>query len=343
MELGILIEELSALTGPAGCEDYVRENIQEKLSPLCDEVWTDVMGNVIGVKHCGKPNARKLLLDAHIDEVGLIVTGIENGFLRFSSLGGIDVRILPATGVRVLAGEGIYGVIDTMPPHALSAADMEKSIPMDQLVIDIGMTQEEAEAAVSLGTSVSFDVQPMRMGGSILCGKSLDDRACAAIILKVMENVRNVQLDVDLYCMFSTQEEVGVRGAAAGVYGIDPDYALVLDVTHARTPEGGRPNLMDMGGGPAVGIGPNMTHSMTKALVDLAKANDIPYQMEVMGGSSGTNAWQIQIARGGVATGVLSVPLKYMHTPHEVIDLKDADLVERLVTIFVQQAGEVLK
>ena len=343
MELATMIVELSSLPGPSGQEDFVREDICAKLEPLCDEVWKDAMGNLIGVKRCGKSQVKKLLLDAHMDEVGLIVTGIERGFLRFSPLGGIDARILPATGVRVLTDSPIYGVIDTMPPHALSASDMDKSVPVDQLVIDIGMTQQEAENAVPLGTPVSFYVWPVRLGESRMCGKSLDNRASAGILLKVMENLKDAELDMDVYCMFSVQEELGVRGAAPGVYGIDPDYALVLDVTHAKTHDARSTGLMEMGGGPAIGIGPNMTRTMTEALVDIAKENNIPYQMEVMSGSSGTNAWQIQIARGGIATGVVSLPLKYMHTPHEVIDLQDAALVERLVTAFVKQAGEVLK
>lgn len=341
METQTRLERLSALNGPSGSEDSVRAFLTEQLETLCDETYTDTMGNLIAVKRCGKPGAKKLLLDAHMDEVGFIVTGIENGFLRFAPLGGIDARVLPATKVRVLAEEPLPGVIDTMPPHALKAEDMEKAVPMDDLVIDVGLTQEEAEACVPLGTVAVYDMQPTRLQNGRLAGKCFDDRACVEIILRTLEAVQNEQLDVDLYCMFSTQEELGTRGASAGVYGVEPELALVLDVTHAKTPDAQGIELMELGGGPAIGVGPNMTHHITQKLIQLAQDENIPYQMEVMSGSSGTNAWPIQIARGGVCTGVLSVPLRYMHTPNEVIDLADVDATARLVTAFVRQSGEV--
>ena len=142
MDFFSLIEELSPEYGPAGFEDRVRDLLWQKLTPLCDETWTDTMGNLIGVKRSVQPDAKKLLLDAHMDEVGLIVTGIENGFLRFGNLGGIDAQVLPATTVTVLTQDGpLPGVIDTMPPHALSTEDMDKAVPMDALVIDVGMTR----------------------------------------------------------------------------------------------------------------------------------------------------------------------------------------------------------
>ena len=342
MDFFSLIEELSPEYGPAGFEDRVRDLLWQKLTPLCDETWTDTMGNLIGVKRSVQPDAKKLLLDAHMDEVGLIVTGIENGFLRFGNLGGIDARVLPATTVTVLTQDGpLPGVIDTMPPHALSTEDMDKAVPMDALVIDVGMTQAEAEATVPLGTPVAFCTRPERLAGERITGKSLDDRACAAMLLLVLEELKNTALPVDLYVMFSVQEELGTRGAGCGVYGIDPDWALVLDVTHAKTPDARSVTLMDLGGGPAIGVGPNMTRAISDTLIRLAKETVSPYQLEIMSGSSGTNAWPIQISRGGIAVGVLSLPLRYMHTPQEVIDGRDAEYMVRLVTEFVRRIEEV--
>lgn len=342
MEAQTRLERLSALNGPSGSEDSVREFLTAELKPLCDDIYTDAMGNLIAVKRCGKLGAKKLLLDAHMDEVGFIVTGMENGFLRFAPLGGIDARVLPATKVRVLAEEPLPGIIDTMPPHALKAEDMEKAVPMDDLVIDVGLTQEEAEARIPLGTVAVYDTQPTCLQNGRLAGKCFDDRACVEIVLRTLEAVQNEQLDVDLYCMFSTQEELGMRGASAGVYGVEPDVALVLDVTHAKTPDAQSIELMELGGGPAIGVGPNMSHEFTRQLTQIAQDENIPYQLEVMSGSSGTNAWPIQIAQGGVCTGVLSLPLRYMHTPNEVIDLADVDATARLVTAFVRKRGEVL-
>ncbi len=331
------IMSLSALSGVSGSEQAVTEWLQAAVKPYCDEAYTDVMGNLIAVQKCGKADAKKILLDAHIDEVGLIVTGVEKGFLRFAAVGGVDARVLPALQVMVQTDPPIHGVIDSMPPHALSAADMDKPVPIDALVIDIGMTQEQAESAVKPGTPVSFDVDPVMLGEYRLCGKSLDDRACAGILCSIMERLHGKSLQADVYYLFSVQEEVGCRGAQPGVFGIEPDYAIVLDVTHGKTPDAGGVGLLELNGGPAVGVGPNMTRSMTKALTELAAELEMPFQMEVLPGSSGTNAWVIQISRRGIATAVVSLPLRYMHTPHEVMDMRDAEAIAQLVSEYISR------
>lgn len=331
------IFRLSALGGVSGNEQAVTAWLKEQVAPFCDTAYTDVMGNLIAVQKCGKENAKRILVDAHIDEIGLIVTGVERGFLRFAAVGGVDARVLPAMQVMVQTNPPIHGIIDSMPPHALSAADMEKPFPMDGLVIDIGMNHEDASALVPLGTPVTFDVQPVMLGEHRLCGKSLDDRACAAIVMEVMERLQGKVTDADVYYMFSAQEELGGRGAQPGVFAIAPDYAIVLDVTHAKTPDASGIGLLDLNGGPAVGVGPNMTRSMSKGLTELAAELNMPCQLEVMAGSSGTNGWPIQISRGGVATAVVSLPLRYMHTPHEVMDLRDAEAIAQLVSAYISR------
>ena len=336
MELREITEKLSAMYGPIGFEQNVTSWLSEQIKPFCDEVYTDIMGNLVAVKKCGKKNAPKMLLDAHIDEIGLIVTGIENGFLHFASLGGVDPRILPALQVKVLTDPPIYGLIDSLPPHALKADEMEKPFDMEKLTIDIGMTQEEAEAAVALGTPVVFDVEPVMLGDNRLCGKSLDDRACAAIIYRVMEELATEELNLDMYYLFSAQEEVGARGATTAAFEIAPDYAIAMDVTFAKSPDSNGYDQMNMGGGPAIAIGPNMNHKMSSDLIALAKKMEMPYQVDVIRANSGTNAWPIQISRGGVATALISLPLKYMHTPHEVMDLRDAENIVKLVSEYIR-------
>lgn len=337
MTLKEIIEKLSAMYGPTSFEQPVTDWLMDSIKPYCDEAYTDVMGNLIAVRKCGKENAPKILVDAHIDEIGLIVTGIEKGFLRFATLGGVDPRILPALQVKVLTDPPIHGIVDSLPPHALSASEMEKPFEVTSLSIDIGMTQEEAEALVALGTPVVFDVDPVMLGEHRLCGKSLDDRACAAIICKVMENLVDVQLNADMYYMFSAQEEVGARGGQTGAFGIAPDYAIVMDVNFAKSPDSNGYDQMDMGGGPAIAVGPNMNHKMSSALIALAKEMDMPYQVDVIRAGSGTNAVPIQISRGGVATALISLPLKYMHTPHEVMDLRDGENIVKLVSEYIRR------
>ena len=332
-----IVEHLSAMYGPAGFEMPVTAWLADLIRPYCDDVYTDVMGNLVGVKKCGKENAPRFVLDAHIDEIGLIVTGIENGFLHFATLGGVDPRILPALQVKVLTDPPIRGIIDSLPPHALSADEMEKPFVLDKLTVDVGMTQQEAEEKIALGTPIVFDVEPVMLGEHRLCGKSLDDRACAAIICKVMEELADAQLNCDMYYLFSSQEEVGGRGATTAVFDIAPDYAIAMDVTFAKSPDSNGYDQMDMGGGPAIAVGPNMNHKMSSDLMALAKELDMSYQVEVLRGSSGTNLWPIQISRGGVATALISLPLKYMHTPHEVMDLRDGENIVKLVSEYIRR------
>lgn len=342
MDTKELIRELADIGAPSGFEEPATARIAQLLEPLADEVKTDRMGNVIAVRRCGNPGAKRLMLEAHMDEIGLIVTGYDKGFLRFASLGGVDSRMLPALEVCVLAGDGIYGVIDTMPPHVLSAEEMDKSFAADKLRINVGMTEEEVKEKIPLGTPVSFASVCTELGQTRLCGKSLDDRACVAILIKTLEAVQNEKLDMDLILLVSTQEEVGGRGATTGTFAMDPDYAVAVDVTHAHTPDAKKSETLDICGGAAIGVGPNMNHNITNALINISKENNWPYQIEVMRGSSGTDGWEIQVSREGVSTAVVSLPLRYMHTPVEVIDVEDAESIIRLLAELVCKAGEVL-
>ena len=336
MELKELTIKLCSLAGPSGFESPVREFIADYVHPFADEVTTDVMGNMLAIRRCGRPGAKTVLLDAHMDEVGLIITAVENGFLKFSAVGGIDARILPALEVRVLTEDGpLFGVIDTMPPHALKASDSDKAVDMDKLYIDVGLTQAEAEARVPVGTPAVCGVSCWEFGKDRLCGKSLDDRSCAAIQIKAFETLAAEKLNVDLALMISTQEEVGGRGAITGAWRIDPDYAVVSDVTFDRGTDGERVTTK-LGKGAAIGVGPNMHHAMTQELIRLAREKGIPHQIEVCPGRSGTNAEEIQISRLGVATLLVSLPLRYMHTPHEVVCCEDMESVCRLITGFVR-------
>lgn len=336
MTLLELTKTLCAMAGPSGFETSVGNWIAEYVRPFADEVRTDMMGNLVAVKRCGKPGAKSLMLDAHMDEIGFIVTAVEDGFLKFANIGGVDPRMLPAREVRVLSDPPLFGVIDTMPPHLLKDEEMGKAIDEDRLCIDIGMSQEAALKAAPPGTPVVYASGCEELGENQLCGKAMDDRSCAAIILKAFEDLSGKDLRVDLYCMISTQEEVGLRGAMVGAWNLAPDYAIVVDVTHAKTPDG-KEVLTEAGKGAAIGIGPNMNNAMTKALFRIAEEKEIPCQPEVCpGGHSGTNAAAIQVSRQGVATALLSLPLKYMHTPLETARCEDMDSIRRLIVAYAE-------
>ena len=341
MDYSTLTLELSRAAGPSGWEDAARQYLAEKISPLVDETRVDTMGNLLAVKRCGKEGAPRVMLCAHMDQIGFVVTGHEKGYLRFAALGGVDPRMLPACELCVLTPEPLLGVVDVQPPHALSEADMEKPIPIDKLYIDVGMTQEEAVKRIPLGTSVVFHTPAGMLGEDSLCGAALDDRSCCAILLKVMEALSGQSLAADIICLFSTQEELGTRGAVTGAFGADPDYAIVLDVTFGAQPDVPKHKTLALGGGAAIGVGPNFNRRLTNALIDTAKALSLPYQIEVLSGNSGTDAWPIQVSRGGVATALVSLPLKYMHTPVETLLTSDAENIIKVLTGLLQNAGEV--
>ena len=339
MDMEQCLERLCAVGAPSGFERPAVLAARELLEPRMDEVWIDRLGNLVGARRCGKPGAKKLLLDAHLDEVGLTVTGVENGFLRFQGIG-VDNRMLPNREVTVLTDPPMLGVVACLPPHVLTAEDRDKAPKPEELFIDVGLSQEEAERLIPPGTPVVYRSGFLRLGERQLCGKAMDDRACFVSLLWAAELLKDADLDVDLYVLGSTREEVGGMGAKVVTQALGPDFCVAVDVTHGRTPDGQKDETFALGGGPVVGIGPNMTRWMTRFLLDLAQREGIPVQKEVMEGSSGTNGWEMQICNEGVPTAVLSIPVKYMHTPVETLERSDVENTARLLAAFAAGLGK---
>ena len=237
----------------------------------------------------------------------------------------------------MLAPEGpLYGVIACLPPHVLTAEQKEQAVEIKNLFIDLGFSQAEAEKRVPIGTPGVFEGPMFDLQGDNFVSKALDDRICAAVVLQVLENLKGKELPCDLAVMFSAQEEVGLRGATPGAFRLAPDWCIAVDVTHARTPDAPKGETFEAGKGCTVGVGPNANRAMTKAIMDAAKEKEIPYSVEVMPRSSGTNGWAIQITRQGVATAIVSVPVKYMHSPVEAASLADAEAAADLITAFIR-------
>ena len=339
MDIRGVLETLCTSRGPSGFEQPVAEKAVELMRPLMDEANIDRFGNAVGVRLCGKPGAPKLLLDAHLDEIGLLVTGIEEGFLRFRSIGGVDPRMLPDREVVVLSQPPVCGIVAAPPPEALAGDAVGKSIPISKLWIDVGLDQAAAEKAIPVGTPVVFRADVFPMGEKEVCGKSMDDRSCFAILLRTVELLRDKPLDVDLYVMGSTREEVSGAGAKVAAYGIPPDYCVAVDVTHGKTPDGPKDRSCTLGKGPAIGVGPNMTRWMTERMIRKAKDLGLSYQLEIMEGHTGTNGWHMQTVREGIATSVVSLPLKYMHSPIEVLDVDDIEDTAALLAAFTENLG----
>ena len=340
MNYECVLNRLCGLSGPSGFEDHVAVAAKELLAPLVDEVSINRLGSVLGVRRCGKENAPKLLLDAHLDEIGFIVTGHEDGFLRFATLGGVDPRMLPDREVTIMTQPPMLGVVACLPPHIQTREDMGKAVPVYESYIDVGLTQEEAEKLIPIGTPITFRGGCFPLGEELLCGKAMDDRACFAILLDAMERLQGKQLNVDVYVLGSTQEETSSAGAITAAYGVAPELCVAVDVTHGATPDAKKEETYPLGDGPVVGVGPNCVRWMSDRFISLAKKLEIPSQIEVMSGHSGTNAWPLQISREGIATAVLSLPLRYMHTPLEVCHRQDLEQTAKLLAAFVEELGE---
>lgn len=329
------LQTLCALPAVSGFEEQAAQAVAALLRPLCDTVEVDHNGNVLGYKGCGRKHAKTVLLDAHLDQIGFVVTEVlDGGFLRFAPVGGVDPRMLLATEVTILADEPLYGVVSCMPPHLLKAGEQDKAVPVDQMLIDTGL--ENAKEKIRIGTPIVFAQQPVKLLGGQICSKCLDDRAGVAAILLALEKLKkHKKRRCNIAVLISAQEEVTGLGAQTGAFAVQPEYAIAVDVTHGKTPDGPSDGVFELGSGPAIGVGPNLHRGLTKRLIKTAKANDIDYSLEVMEGNTGTNAWTMQIVAHGIATALLSIPEKYMHTPVEVVKTSDVEDVAELMYRFL--------
>ena len=340
MDHDAILSRLCGLGAPSGFEGPASRAAAELLRPLADEVTVDRMGSVLALRRCGREGAKRLLLDAHLDEIGFVVTGHEEGYLKFAPLGGVDPRMLPDRELTVLTDPPLAGVVACLPPHVQTREDMDKSIPIRELCLDVGLSQEEAERRVPVGTPAVFRGGCFPLGQELICGKSLDDRSCFAILLDALERLKGEKLDVDVYVLGSTQEETHSTGAITAAYGIVPELCVAVDVTHGDSPDGDKGKTFPLGGGPVIGVGPNCTRWMSRRLQRKAEEAGMDCQIEVMAGHSGTNGWPLQVSREGVATAVLSLPLRYMHTPIETVSREDMENTAALLADFIRGLGE---
>lgn len=337
MELTALLEQLAQSTGVSGGELPAAEVACAELKRYTDDISIDAMGSVTAVVKQGSP---LVLLDAHIDEIGLIVTSLgENGFLKAAAVGGVDRRLLIAQEVVILSEEPVEGVVASKPPHLLSADESKKVPKVDDLWIDTGLTTEELEQKVALGDRIRFKAGFHRLMNGRVCSKSLDDRAGVAAVLRALELLKDEPLCCGLAVTFTCQEELGCLGAKTASYSVAPDLALTVDVSFAHTPDAPEHKCGKLGGGTMIGISPTLDKGVSDELTALAKEKKIPYQLEVMGGLTSTNADSITVSRGGVKCGLLSIPLRYMHTPIETIEVEDVESTARLMAEFVKKAG----
>lgn len=332
------LQLLCAAEGVGG-QQTVADIAAQLLRPFVDEIEVDAMGNVLGIRHADCGDAATLMLEAHMDEIGFLVTHIDdNGFIYTAPAGGIDKRVITAQPVIVFGDKPYYGVFCSTPPH-LSGKDGD--LPeINKCGIDIGMSGEEAKQHIALGSRVSYAPHFTELNDMVVSSKALDDRAGIAAILHALRSVSTNKNNVNIAVAFCVQEELGCRGVTPAARRLQPTNAIVTDVSFALTPDADPRKCGKLGKGAMIGISPILSEEMTNDLLELAKTDSIPFQYEVMGGSTGTDADRVSVSLMGVKTALLSIPQRYMHTPVETVDVRDIAAVGDLMAAYIRQYNE---
>jgi endoglucanase len=339
------LEKLSNVSGVTGREESVRKLLTKLIKPYADEILIDNLENVIAIKK-GRKNKPKLMIAAHMDEIGLMVKNIsKDGFLQFAKMGGIDDRILLAKKVSVHTAKGdLVGIIGSKPPHIQKKEERSKVVTYDKLFVDIGADSLKTakEVGVKIGDPISFCVNYEKIGKKIVTGKAFDDRAGCAVMIEVLKKLDSSSCNI--FAVGTVQEEVGLRGAGTAAFGIDPDFGIALDVTVA----GDVPGVKDFDSNIKMGKGPTLTVTdaglishpkVLSLLVDVAKKNKIPYQLET-GLPGTTDAARISLTRQGVPSSTISIPTRYIHSPVGMMDLTDVKNSIKLTVAAIQEISE---
>lgn len=334
MDIKKTLFDLCALPGVSGYENTVAARACEMLRDYCDSTELTPLGNAVGIRSCGLADAPKILLDAHLDQIGFIVSGYEKGgFVRFVTSGGFDPRLLQAKEVYADTedGESVYGIISALPPHVQTPAERGKAVPVSGMLIDFGISDEKLREKIKIGTPVRLAAPHFELMNGFIGGCGLDDRAGFVAILYALDLLKNKNLKADVIALGSSGEERLQMGATTGAFATRPDYAIAVDVTHATSPDVSKAKGFPAGSGACITRGTSLNRKLTEKMISVAKDKEIAHTIEVAAGHTGTNATPMQVVRVGIATGLASLPLRYMHSPVEVIKTEDIEAVGRLL------------
>ncbi len=342
-----IIELLKRLSRAIGVTGYsgpnaIQEIVMAEMVPLVDRVEQDRMGSVVGLKEGRqvvpeRQARRKVMLAAHLDEIGAIVTKIDQGFLRFSKVGGLDNRVLMGQEVVVHGQRDLPGLIGSIPPHLLPPDQPADKVDSAEMHIDVGLPSRQVEKLVQVGDLVSFARTPVELLNGLLSGKAMDNRSSVAAMIVCLQELNKMQHEWDVYAVATADEEWGnFVGATTQAYAIHPDVAIAIDVTFADVEE----IEVALGAGPVLGLGPTNHPVVRRRLLELCRRLELKYQSEAMPSGAGTDAYAIEISREGVPTVLISVPSRYMHSPVEVIQPKDVERIGRLMAYFIAGLSE---
>lgn len=336
-----LLRELCTKAGVSGAEDRVGEFVAQNLSEYSE---VSVMKDGSVLSSLGPKDAKEhILFDAHLDQVGFIVQSIDQeGFLKIAPCGGIDCRILPGSMVIVHGKSDINGIISTTPPHLRGKSEKDTFSPIEELFIDVGMGYEEVCRNISLGDMVSFLKDFNELINDRVSSSATDDRAGIAVLMELMKRLSTKKINTRVTALLCSREELGSIGARTASYGIDATQAIAVDVSFAKQPGISEEKYCNLDEGPMIGIAPSLSREISNCLIRVAKDSNIPFQLEVMGGKSGTDADAISITKSGIPCGLVSIPQRYMHTAVETLSMSDLEKTLELLVEYVRAEGACL-
>ncbi len=330
------LKQLITAPGLSGYEAPVRELIRSAWTPLTDDLQVSRLGSLHGLQRGAAAEPRpSVMIAAHMDAIGLMVTAIDAGYLRFTEIGGIDPRVLPGQLVTVHGREPLPGVIVQPPARLLPEGASSGTVAMNYLLIDTGLLSADVRRNVRVGDLVSFAQEPLELKGETLSGHSLDNRASVAVVTVCLDELKSRPHAWDVWAVASSQEEETLGGAQTSAFQLDPALAVVVDVTFAASPGCPSHKTYPLDKGPTIGWGPNAHPYLFKTIRETAERLEIPYSIEVMPRHSGTDAYAIQVTSQGIPCVVIGIPLRYMHTPVEIVALKDIRRAGRLIVDFI--------
>lgn len=343
MNLYKILKIITETAGPSGFEYRVSDQVRQLWEPLVDEIAVDRLGSLRAIKKGdGKEPRRSVLLAAHMDEIGLMVTNIEPnpangyGFIRVTNVGGVDHRQILGQKVTIHGSKGekndLPGVIGILPDRMLADDDSNRTSELANFIVDPGLSYDEIVERISIGDFVSFRRSLRRLLNKRVTGKALDNRVSLAAVTKCLGLLRHRSHRWDVIAVATAQEETAMLGAYTSAFQFGPDLAIAVDVTFAKGPGITEDSTFNLGGGPAIGIGPNVHPGVYKALKNTANRIEMDVHVEPHSRMSGTDAIGLQMARQGIPTGLVSIPIRYMHTATEAVSLSDIKRASRLIT-----------
>jgi endoglucanase len=337
------LKELISLPGLSGYEDPAASLIEARWKPLVHQTSRSSLGSVHGLRRGSAAEPRpSIMIATHMDAIGLMVTGVVDGFLRVTSVGGVDARVLPGQLVNVHAtGAGtdprppLPGVVAQPPARLLPANGDDGPVPLENLLVDTGLLPQRVSQLVRVGDLVSYASEPVELAGEALSGHTLDNRVSVAALTVCLEELQGRPHAWDVWAVATVQEETGLAGAYTSTYQIHPSLAIAVDVTFAKGPGASDWQTVPLGKGPTLCMGPNIHPALHKGLKELADKLEIPYTLEYAPRHTGTDAFASQVTAEGIPSAVLGIPLRYMHTPVEVVAVKDILRAGRLMAEFI--------